>query len=176
MEPISATIAIIAAAKSAVETAQSIKDLGGSLEKLFDSHEGAEKKKKKKVAKTRRQQILRMRSGDEDYDDETSISSVADQVIEEKNTALELKALANEIDKRWGHGTWNQILDQRQNLLKEKAEAKKQAKEAALQKKLDDKVFWHKVLVESGKVVFLLCFVAGVGWFLYYAASAPKIR
>ena len=176
MEPISATIAIIAAAKSAVETAQSIKDLGGSLEKLFDSHEGAEKKKKKKVAKTRRQQILRMRSGDEDYDDETSISSVADQVIEEKNTALELKALANEIDKRWGHGTWNQILDQRQKLLKEKAEAKKQAKEAALQKKLDDKVFWHKVLVESGKVVFLLCFVAGVGWFLYYAASAPKIR
>ena len=176
MEPISATIAIIAAAKSAVETAQSIKDLGGSLEKLFDSHEGAEKKKKKKVAKTRRQQILRMRSGDEDYEDETSISSVADQVIEEKNTALELKALANEIDKRWGHGTWNQILDQRQKLLKEKAEAKKQAKEAALQKKLDDKVFWHKVLVESGKVVFLLCFVAGVGWFLYYAASAPKIR
>ena len=176
MEPISATIAIIAAAKSAVETAQSIKDLGGSLEKLFDSHEGAEKKKKKKVAKTRRQQILRMRSGDEDYEDETSISSVADQVIEEKNTALELKALANEIDKRWGHGTWNQILDQRQKLLKEKAEAKKQAKEAALQKKLDDKVFWHKVLVESGNVVFLLCFVAGVGWFLYYAASAPKIR
>ena len=176
MEPISATIAIIAAAKSAVETAQSIKDLGGSLEKLFDSHEGAEKKKKKKVAKTRRQQILRMRSGDEDYEDETSISSVADQVIEEKNTALELKALANEIDKRWGHGTWNQILDQRQKLLKEKAEAKKQAKEAALQKKLDDKVFWHKVLVESGKVVFLLCFVAGVGWFLYYAATTPKVR
>ena len=176
MEPISATIAIIAAAKSAVETAQSIKDLGGSLEKLFDSHEGAEKKKNKKVAKTRRQQILRMRSGDEDYEDETSISSVADQVIEEKNTALELKALANEIDKRWGHGTWNQILDQRQKLLKEKAEAKKQAKEAALQKKLDDKVFWHKVLVESGKVVFLLCFVAGVGWFLYYAATTPKLR
>ena len=137
---------------------------------------GEEKTKKRKVAKTRRQQILRMRSGDEDYEDETSISSVADQVIEEKNTALELKALANEIDKRWGHGTWNQILDQRQKLLKEKAEAKKQAKEAALQKKLDDKVFWHKVLVESGKVVFLLCFVAGVGWFLYYAASAPKIR
>ena len=181
MEPISATIAIIAAAKSAVETAQSIKDLGSSLEKLFDSHEGAEKKEKRKQASTRRQQVLRMRAGDEGYDDDTSISSVANQIIEQKNQALELKSLADEINRKWPSGpgekpTWDQIIEQRQKLLKEKAEAKKRAKEAALQKKLDDKVFWHKVLVESGKVVFLLCFVAGIGWFLYYAASAPKIR
>jgi hypothetical protein len=176
MEPISATLAVIAAAKQAVNAANSIKDIGNSLEKLFSSHEGEEKTKKRQVAKTRRQQILRMRSGDEDYDDETSISSVANKVIEEKNTALELKALADEIDKKWGQGTWSQIIDQRQKLLKEKAEAAKVAKEKARQKKADDKVFWHKVLVESGKVVFLLCVISGIGWFLYYASTVPKGR
>ena len=35
MEPISATIAVIAAAKGAVETASNIKDIGQSLEALF---------------------------------------------------------------------------------------------------------------------------------------------
>ena len=176
MEPISATVAIIAAAKQAVGVAKNIKDIGDTLDQLFNSHEGAEKKKKKQVAKTRRQQILRMRSGDEGYEDETSISSVANQVIEEKNTALELKALADEIDKKWGKGTWSQILDQRQKLLKEKAEAKKLAKEKARQQKIDDKVFWHKVLVESGKVVFLLAVIVGIGWFLHYASTVPKGR
>jgi hypothetical protein len=176
MEPISATIAIIAAAKSAVETAQSIKDLGSSLEKLFDSHEGAEKKKKRNVATTRRQQILRMRSGDEGYDDDTSISAVANQVLEEKQKQIALEGLAKEINRKWGHGTWEQILDQRKKLLKEKAEAKKLAKERARQQKIDDKIFWHKVLVETGKVTFILCVVGFIGWWLHYAATTPKVR
>ena len=176
MEPISATIAIIAAAKSAVEAAKNVQDIGATLEQLFSSHEGAEKKQKRQVAQTRRQQVLRMRSGDEGYDDETSISAVANKVLEEKQKDLALKSLAAEIDKKWGASTWSQILEQRQHLLKEKKKAIKVAKEKARQKKADDKVFWHKVLIETGKVVFLLVFVAGVGWFLYYAATAPKVR
>ena len=172
MEPISATIAIISATRQAIGVAKNIKEIGANLAQLFNSHEGAEKKKKKQVAKTRRQQILRMRSGDEGYEDETSISSVADQVIEEKNTALELKALANEIDKRWGHGTWNQILEQRQRLLKEKADAAKRAK----QKQIDDKAFWHKCLVEGGKVILLLVIIGCIGWWLHYASTVPKGR
>ena len=176
MEPVSATIAIIAAAKSAVETAQNIKDIGGSLEKLFSSHEGEEKKQKRKKATTRRQQVLRMRAGDEGYDDETSISAVANSVMEEKQKQLALEGLAKEIDKKWGHGTWSQILDQRQKLLAEKAEAAKVAKAKARQQKIDDKIFWHKVLVESAKVVFLLLVIGGIGWWLHYAANAPKVR
>ena len=60
--------------------------------------------------------------------------------------------------------------------MKEKAEAKKLAKEKARQQKIDDKVFWHKVLVESGKVVFLLAVIVGIGWFLHYASTVPKGR
>lgn len=176
MEPISATIAIIAAAKQAVGVAKNVKDIGETLEKLFSSHEGAEKTKKRQIAKTRRQQVLRMRSGDEGYDDETSISAVANKVLEEKQKDLALKSLAAEIDKKWGANTWTQILDQRQHLLKEKKEAAKVAKEKALQKKADDKIFWHKVLVESAKVVFLLLVISGIGWFLYYASTVPKGR
>ena len=84
MEPISATIALITAAKGAVETAKNIKDIGNSLEALFSDSEKAEKKPKKGKNKpsTRMQQVLRMRSGDEGYDDDTSISAVANKVLE----------------------------------------------------------------------------------------------
>ena len=176
MEPVSATLALIAATKTAVQAAKNVKDIGATLDQLFSSHEGAEKKQKRKKATTRRQQILRMRSGDEGYDDDTSISAVANQVLDEKQKQLALEGLAKEIDKKWGHGTWSQILDQRQKLLKEKAEAAKVAKAKARQQKIDDKIFWHKVLVESAKVVFLLLVIGGIGWWLHYAANAPKVR
>ena len=42
MEPVSTTIAAIAAVKGAVETAKNIKDIGNSLENLFAAHERAE--------------------------------------------------------------------------------------------------------------------------------------
>ena len=90
MEPIGATIAAIALAKKAVDAARDVKDIGHSLEALFSDHEEQEKqpkKKKKKKAKTRMQQVLRMRSGDEGYDDDTSISAVANKVLEEKQKA-----------------------------------------------------------------------------------------
>ncbi len=102
MEPISATLAIIAATKQALDTANSIKDIGGSLDKLFSSHEGAQKKKQKAKPKTRMQQVLRIRSGDEGYDDDTSISAVANQVLEEKKTQAAIASLAKEIDRKWG--------------------------------------------------------------------------
>ena len=46
MEPVSTTIAAIAAVKGAVETAKNIKDIGNSLENLFADHERAEEKPK----------------------------------------------------------------------------------------------------------------------------------
>ena len=69
MEPVSTTIAAIAAVKGAIETAKNIKDIGNSLENLFSDHENAEEKPKKKQKgktkpSTRRQQVLRMRAGD----------------------------------------------------------------------------------------------------------------
>ena len=135
MEPISATIAAIALAKKAVDTARDVKDIGNSLEALFSDHEQQEKKPKKKKGKakpkTRMQQILRMRSGDEGYDDDTSISAVANKVLEEKKKALALQSLAKEVDRKWGRGTWDEIKKQRRKLIAEREAANQLAKENA---------------------------------------------
>lgn len=175
MDP--ATIGMaIAAAKSAVSAAKGIQSLGQALDGVFHAHEEHKKKKTKKKPKTRMQQILRMRSGDEDYDDDTSISAVANQVLEEKQNQLALESLAKEIDRKWGHGTWSQILAQRKQLLAERAAEEKVKKEKARQKAEEDKIFWHKLLVEVGKGAFLLLFAAAIVGFLMWAAATPKIR
>ena len=178
MEPISATIAVIAAAKGAVEAASNIKDIGNSLETLFSDSEKAEKKPKKGKNKpnTRMQQVLRMRSGDEGYDDDTSISAVANKVLEEKQKALALQGLATEIDKKWASGTWEQIKKQRTKLIAEKKASEQLLKENALRKARADKIFWHNFWVESGKVALVILFAGIMIGFIYWAATAPKIR
>ena len=174
MEPIGATIAAIALAKKAVDAARDVKDIGHSLEALFSDHEEQEKqpkKKKKKKAKTRMQQVLRMRSGDEGYDDDTSISAVANKVLEEKQKARALEGLAREIDRKWGKGTWVEIKNQRRKLIQQKEAFDKLAKENALKKAKADKIFWAKVLLEARNVLIILVMVVSIYYFLNWACK-----
>ena len=171
MDPVTIA-ASIAAVKTAIGAAKNIQSIGHSLEGLFHAQEEQKKKKGKAKPTTRMQQVLRMRAGDEGYDDETSISAVANKHFETKAAAAELESLAREIDRKWGQGTWNQILQQRKKLLAEKAASEQLAKENALRKAKDDKIFWHKVLVESGKVLLIICFAGLVILFLWWASTA----
>ena len=175
MDPVTIA-ASIAAVKTAIGAAKNIQSIGHSLEGLFHAQEEQKKKKGKAKPTTRMQQVLRMRAGDEGYDDETSISAVANQVLAEKQNTRALENLATEIDNKWGSGTWNQILQQRKKLLAEKAASEQLVKENALKKAKDDKIFWHKVLVEAGKVAIILFFVVLIVGFVMWAATAPKIR
>ena len=175
MEPVSTTIAAIAAVKGAIETAKNIKDIGNSLENLFSDHENAEEKPKKKKGKnkprTRMQQVLRMRSGDEGYDDDTSISAVANKVLEDKQKAIALKNLALEVDRKWGAGTWEEIKNQRRKLIESKRASDKIAKENALRKARADKIFWAKVLLEGRNVLIILVMVVSLYYFLSWACK-----
>jgi len=175
MDPVTIA-ASIAAVKTAIGAAKNIQSIGNSLEGLFHAQEQQKKKKGKAKPTTRMQQVLRMRAGDEGYDDETSFSAVANKVLEEKQTTRALENLATEIDNKWGSGTWQQILQQRKKLLAEKAASEQLVKENALKKAKDDKIFWHKVLVEAGKVAIILVFAAVIIGFVMWAATAPKIR
>jgi hypothetical protein len=175
MDPVTIA-ASIAAVKTAIGAAKNIQSIGHSLDGLFKAQEEHKKKKAKAKPSTRMQQVLRMRAGDEGYDDDTSISAVANQVLEEKKTQAAIASLAKEIDRKWGRGTWDQILQQRKKLLAERAAADQLAKENALRKAKADKIFWHKVLVETGKVFLVLLFAGAMIGFVMWAATAPKIR
>ena len=117
-----------------------------------------------------------MRTGDEGYDDDTSISAVANKVLEDKQKALALQSLAKEVDRKWGRGTWEEIKKQRVKLIQEKEAANQLAKENALKKARADKIFWHNFWIEAGKVFLIILFTGLVIGFVMWAATAPKIR
>ena len=175
MDPITIA-ASIAAVKGVVKTAKDVKEIGSALSDLFHNQEQHNKKKKTvkkgKKPKTRMQQVLRMRAGDEDYDDDTSISAVANDILAEKQNYIELQNLAKEIDNKYGKGTWSSIKEEQTKRVKGRKEANKKAKREAREQAEEDKKFYKKVAVETGKGLFLLCFVSGLIWWFIYIIEA----
>ena len=60
--------------------------------------------------------------------------------------------------------------------IKEQNEAKKKARIAAKEKAEEDKIFYKKVAVEVGKALIVIAVLAGIAWFLFWAANTPKVR
>tara|TARA_R100001082_G_scaffold40308_1_gene21283 strand:+ start:38 stop:586 length:549 start_codon:yes stop_codon:yes gene_type:complete len=170
MDP--ATIALsIAACKKVAETCVDIKDLTHSLDSLFghqDAHEENKKSNKKPTEpSTRMQQVLKIRAGDEGYDDDTAISAVANDVLAQKQNDLALKGLAREIDRKWGMGTWDTIIEERDKRLKAKEESKKKAKEVAKKRQIETDAKWDKAyywLKEFGKLILIFVIFGIIAW------------
>ena len=177
MDPVTIA-ASIAAVKGVLKTAKDVQQIGNALGDLFHNQEQHAKKspnKKKKKPKTRMQQVLRIRAGDEGYDDDTSISAVASDVLAEKQNYLALQGLAKEIDIKWGKGTWSAIKEEQIKRVKERKEANKKAKKRAREQAEEDKKFYKKVAKETGKALFLICFVSGlIWWFIYILESKAQ--
>ena len=176
MDPITIA-ASIAAVKGVLKTAKDVKQISTALGDLFHNQEQhAKKSPNKKKPKTRMQQVLRIRAGEttEAYDDDTSISSVTTDIIEEKQNYLALQGLAKEVDVKWGKGTWAAIKEEQAKRIKDHKEAAKKAKKAAKEKAEEDKIFYKKVATEVGKALIIILVIAFISWFLYYAATLPK--
>ena len=169
MDPLTIGLAI-AGAKKLLETATDLKDISGSLEHLFNSSEAKPKKVKKKLPKTRMQQLLRMKAGDADYDDDTSISSVANDILEQKRNERALSNLGVEIDNKFGKGTFELIKEERQKRLAIKAKNTEKAKVKAKHQKEEDDKFYDKMfgyLIEAGKLILVLGVTGVVVWLVW---------
>ena len=168
MDPLTIGLAI-AGTKKLLESANDLKDIAGGLDKLFHASEAKPKPIKHKKPKTRMQQILRMKSGDADYDDETSISSVANDVLEQRRNERALSNLGIEIDNKFGKGTFDAIKAERVKRIEaKKVQAVKNKEKAAAQKEIDDK-YWDNVFAIIKNIAILIvvsivCVI--VGWLM----------
>jgi len=166
MDPLTISLAI-AGTKKLLESANDLKDIAGGLDKLFHASEAKPKKVEHKKPKTRMQQLLRIKSGDANYDDETSISAVANDILEQKRNERALSNLAIEIDNKFGRGTFELIKEEREKRLATKAKNTEKAKVKAKHQKEEDNKFYDKMfgyLIEAGKLILVL---AGTGIVVY---------
>ena len=104
--------------RSAIGTANDVRDIASQIDQLLDSKSRIDRAKNKKVAPG-----------------QFSISSIASETIDAKLAEEEMYQIKLLIDNRFGHGTFQGILETRQKRIKEYKEAQiKLAKQKAAQR------------------------------------------
>ena len=133
--------------KSNIATAKDIKDIAKQIDGFFEGEEQMNKKQGKGMGIAQQFGI------------ESTASDFIDRKLLEEQR-YELKLL---IDNRFGHGTWEQILAERRDKIKQAKEAQKQAKIQA--KKQQDEIMeilkWGCIIF-FGIGVFILLLVLGL--------------
>ena len=147
--------------KSNISTAKDIKDIAKQIDGFFEGEEHMNKKQGKGMGIAQQFGI------------ESTASDFIDRKLLEEQR-YELKLL---IDNRFGHGTWNQILSERAEKIKQAKEAQKQAKLQA--KKQREEVYEAMKWVAFtllGIGVFVLVFMMGLKAFASELAYEYKPR
>jgi hypothetical protein len=181
MDPVTVAAAI-SATKLVLKGAKDVASIASSMDALLHAKEAHEKNKAEKPDDTiaqKNQSILQQRT--KDGGEDTDLSTIVNEIDAQKRLERDLKDLENEINKRWPVApgekkTWTVILETREQRKKEKAERIEKQKKEAEEKRKKDRALWHKIIVEGGKVVVLVAVIAAIGWFLWWASTAPKIR
>ena len=136
--------------KSAIGTANDVRDIASQIDQLLDSKSRIDKAKNKKVAPG-----------------QFSISSIASETIDAKLAEEELYTISVLVDQRFGHGTFKSIRETRQQRIKEYKEAQiKLAKQKAAQRAelMNDLKLFVWILLGSLVVVIGVVAVFLVDW------------
>ena len=177
MDPITIAAAI-AATKTLVKSAKGVQDIAHGLDGLFQAKEQHENNKDRDPGSSigkKNKSILQKRAKDDGS--ETSMSSAAAAVIEEKQLQQQLDDLKTEINSKWPSkpgekSTWELILDERKKRIAYKKEREKREKIEAEERAERRKA----ILIEVGKGLAVVVIAAGIGWFLWWAAtSGPAV-
>ena len=94
--------------KSAISTARDVGEIADELDKLFTGEQQIQRKKQKK------------------QNDPFSVGSVARETIDAKLAKEHMYEISQLIDFRFGHGTWQGIINERARRIQEQKEAEKQ--------------------------------------------------
>ena len=163
VDPVTVGMAI-GAAKLAVKACSDIKGISESLETLFNAADN-----KKKKPSTEMQKALRERIGEDGDIDETSISNVANDVLEQKKNELNLVLLGKEIDKKFGFGSWDEILVEREKRKQQKLIDESKAAIAArfVDESEKPKPIWLKALLIALQAGVVVGAIFGIGYVIF---------
>ena len=177
MDPITIAAAITAT-KTLVKSAKGVQEIAHGLDGLFQAKEQHEQNKKHDPGSSigkKNKSILQKRARDDGS--ETSMSSAAAAVIEQKQLEQQLNDLKDEINRKWPtkvgeKTTWDLILEEREKRIADKKKREKQEKIDAEERAKKRQA----ILFEIGKGLAVIVIAGGIGWFLYWAAtSGPAV-
>ena len=137
--------------KSNIKTVNDIRQIGSQIDDLFRGEQECQKARSKKSGTS--------------LSDQFGVDNVAREVIDAKLAQEKLREVATMIDLRFGHGTWQGIVDERAKRIRE---AKEQERLARIAKQKRQEELWEMLTVLLG--VGILCAVA-IGMAIIIARS-----
>lgn len=157
---IAETLAGIALVKSAVEgikgainTAKDISEIATHVDNLLEGEKQIQQRRAKK-------------SSTVGIGDQLGIKSVAQEVIDARLAQEQINDMRNMIDMRFGHGTWQSIIDLRNKRIQEAKAAEAKARKERIRK--------HNEMIENLKIA-TFSIVAVVALFAVLAWIAFKM-
>ena len=125
--------------KSAIGTAKDIGEIAGYVDHLFEGEKQIQQQRAKKSGVS--------------LGDQFGIKSVAQEVIDAKLAQEKMAEMKQLIDMRFGHGTWQGIIDERAKRIQE-------AKEAELKAKREARIA-HEEMIHNIKVTSIISIIVG---------------
>ena len=163
--------AAISGVRGALESADDVGAIASHIDTLFKTHGAAKKRIKEaennKLPKNKWAKFVKLSLKSND-NDETSLANVAATKLAEKQQEEDIRRLSIQINKRFGSGTWEEILDAQEQAKIEQKKRLKRESEKRAEAKLQGRVFWQKALIETGKVIFVILFIAGMVAFIWH--------
>jgi len=125
--------------KSAIGTAKDIGEIAGYVDHLFEGEKQIQQQRAKKSGVS--------------LGDQFGIKSVAQEVIDAKLAQEKMAEMKQLIDMRFGHGTWQGIIDERAKRIQE-------AKEAELKRKREARIAQEEMM-HNIKVTSIVSIIIG---------------
>lgn len=138
--------------KSNIDTAKDIGEIAGAIDGMFSGAEEVQKKRNKKTGIGLKDQF--------------GIQSVAQEMIDAKLAEEKMQEMRNLVDMRFGPGTWQGILEERQKRIAEAREAAEAEKRRRLKEQAE---FWETVKMF---IIIGSCVILGGGGLIFVVYSA----
>ncbi len=159
VEPVTAVLTGIALVKKSVDfiksnisTAQDIGDIIGHVDNALNGQQEVIKKREKKGA------------------DPFAVSNVAKEVIDAKLAQEHLYEMKQLINLRFGHGTWEYILEERKKRIDKKKQAIKEAKAKKIKKQKEMYDMIRMVMIGLAVILFV---VVAIGITIKFVLAHP---
>ena len=155
--------------KTLMKTTDDVKGIYKGLDALFECKEACEKEVKAKKPTSKWAKIFSKRLND-DESDELSVSSVAAMILEKKKIDHDIRMLGRQINRKYGFGTWEEILDTRDRLIEERKIRQSKLLKNKGQNAATKKANWDKVLQQliNGIIILIVTLAMFAGGYLVW--------
>jgi hypothetical protein len=163
---ISLAVAAVKSVSEAIHAAKTVSDIAGKLDDALNLTEKAKKNAPAKpIGKTQKNIQQKLDKYDNTDGESTNLGAIVKEYSDSKALQNELYLLGCSLNRKFGEGTWDKILDIRAKRLAKQKELEQDRKNKLKELQEERKRFWLEILKVLGLLITLTAFTM---WLLQY--------